>query len=147
MPGYRKTVLALSLLALASCDDFLTRVPKDELTPEKYFTTETECRLYTNEFYTILPEGSAIYTEDADYIIPLGLSNEVIGNRTVPATSSAWNWDKLRDINFFIEHSVPFIAGTGRHFFQSAHSENHWTLASLKSYPNGVFRSIYTLDE
>lgn len=105
MPGYRKTVLALSLLALASCDDFLTRVPKDELTPEKYFTTETECRLYTNEFYTILPEGSAIYTEDADYIIPLGLSNEVIGNRTVPATSSAWNWDKLRDINFFIEHS------------------------------------------
>ncbi len=95
----------LSLLAMVSCEDFLTRVPKDRLTPESYFTTETECRLYTNEFYTILPEGASIYYEDVDYIIPLGLSSEVIGNRTVPATAGTWNWDMLRSINFFIGHS------------------------------------------
>ena len=29
----------------------------------------------------------------------------MIGNRTVPSTSGSWNWDRLRDINFFMEHS------------------------------------------
>ncbi|MCM1177931.1 MAG: RagB/SusD family nutrient uptake outer membrane protein [Clostridium sp.] len=93
------------LMAMVSCEDFLTRLPKDRLTPETYFTTEMECQLYTNEFYTILPGGSSIYGEEVDCIIPLGLSSEVIGNRTVPATAGTWNWEKLRDINFFLEHS------------------------------------------
>lgn len=97
--------MLICLVSLVSCEDFLTRVPKDELTPESYFTTETECRLYTNEFYTMFPGGGDIYSEDTDYIIPLGLSAEVIGNRQVPATAGSWNWDKLRDINFFIQHS------------------------------------------
>lgn len=98
-------LFAVSFAAMVSCSDFLTRVPQDRLTPQTYFTTETECRLYTNEFYTILPGGADIYSEEADYIIPLSLSREVIGNRTVPATAGTWNWEMLRDINFFLEHS------------------------------------------
>ena len=54
---------------------------------------------------------------------------------------------RMQAVDEIILYTVPFIAGTGRHFFQSAHYEKHWTLASLKSYPNGVCRSIYTLDE
>lgn len=95
----------LCIPAAVSCEDFLTRLPQDRITPETYFTSETECQLYTNEFYTLFPEGSGVYYETADYIIPLQLSNEVIGNRTVPSTSGSWNWDKLRDINFFLKHS------------------------------------------
>lgn len=98
-------ILLLGMPAAVSCEDFLTRLPQDELTPETYFTTEAECQLYTNEFYNLFPEGSGVYGETDDYIIPLQLSNEVIGNRTVPSTSGSWNWDRLRDINFFMEHS------------------------------------------
>ncbi len=89
---------------LVSCEDLLTRLPQDSLTPDTYFTSETECELYTNDFYTIFP-GSGIYSETADYIIPDNLDPEVIGNRIPEATSGSWNWDKLRDINFFLAHS------------------------------------------
>ncbi len=89
---------------LVSCEGFLTRLPQDTMTPETYFTSETECELYTNGFYRILP-GSDIYTETADYIIPDNLDYAVIGSRVVEATDGAWNWDRLRDINFFLERS------------------------------------------
>ncbi len=99
-----KKHFAILLIALAavSCKDWLVREPQDELSPDTYFTTEQECRLYTNRFYLMFPGGSGIYGEDADYIIPSVLSAEVAGNRTVPSTASSWNWDNLRTVNFFI---------------------------------------------
>ncbi len=97
-------ILLAGAVFLSSCEDFLTRLPQDALTPEIFFKSEVECELYTNDFYTLFPSTS-IYSETVDYIIPLELSSTVIGNRTVPASEDAWNWDKLRDINFFLEHS------------------------------------------
>jgi hypothetical protein len=98
-------ILAVMLLALTACEDFLTRRPKDELSPDTYFKTETECQLYTNNFYTILPAATDFYQEDDDYIIPNSLSTKVIGNRVVPTTSGTWNWNMLRQINFFLSRS------------------------------------------
>lgn len=95
-------ILSSVLILTVSGCDLLVREPQDRLSPESFFKTETECRLFSNEFYTLLP--STIYTETADVIAVSTLSEEVSGMRTVPATSSAWNWDKLRDINFFLEH-------------------------------------------
>ena len=95
----------LSLVLAAGCDDFLVRTPKDKMTPETFFRTEDECRLYTNDFYSMLPEAASVYSEKADYITGIEVPSEVMGNRTVPSTAAAWNWAKLRDINFFIEHS------------------------------------------
>lgn len=96
-------ILIPALLLLAGCSDFLLRTPKDKLSPETFFRTDRECELYTNEFYTLFP--SDVYSESADVIIKDVLSDEVAGIRTVPASSGSWNWDKLRDINFFLEHS------------------------------------------
>jgi hypothetical protein len=98
-------ILAVILLALTACEDFLTRRPKDELSPDTYFRTETECQLYTNNFYTILPAATDFYQEDDDYIIPNSLSTKVIGNRVVPTTAGTWNWNMLRQINFFLSRS------------------------------------------
>lgn len=103
-----KKTLILTILAAAAltgCDDLLLRTPKDKLTPETFFRDEAECRLYTNDFYTMLPEGADIYAENADYIVGIDLVSEIIGNRTVPATANTWKWEKLRDINFFIQHA------------------------------------------
>nr|WP_122120239.1 RagB/SusD family nutrient uptake outer membrane protein [Alistipes megaguti] len=90
---------------LCSCEDQLDRYPKDRLSPENFFHNEDECQLYTNDFYTMFPDGSGIYGETADVIAKKTLTNEVLGNRTVPATASTWTWTKLRDINFFLEYA------------------------------------------
>lgn len=103
--NFRYMILAVILLALTACEDFLTRRPKDELSHDTYFRTETECQLYTNNFYTILPAATDFYQEDDDYIIPNSLSTKVIGNRVVPTTAGTWNWNMLRQINFFLSRS------------------------------------------
>ena len=87
------------------CEDALDRFPKDRLTPDNFFRTEEECQLYTNDFYTMFPSAGTIYGETADIIAKTTLTSEVLGNRTVPATASTWKWEKLRDINFFLQHS------------------------------------------
>ncbi len=103
--NFRYMILAVMLFALTACEDFLTRSPKDELSPDTYFRTETECQLYTNNFYTILPVATDFYLEDDDYIIPHSLSTKVTGNRVVPTTAGTWNWNMLRQINFFLSRS------------------------------------------
>ena len=87
---------------LCSCEDALDRYPKDRLTPDNFFHTEEECQLYTNDFYTMFPSAGTIYGETADIIAKTTLTSEVLGNRTVPATAGSWKWEKLRDINFFL---------------------------------------------
>ena len=90
---------------LCSCEDALDRYPKDRLTPDNFFLTEEECQLYTNDFYTMFPSAGTIYGETADIIAKTTLTSEVLGNRTVPATAGSWKWEKLRDINFFLQYS------------------------------------------
>ena len=97
--------LAVVLLTMTACEDFLVRRPKDQLSPDTYFRTETECQLFTNNFYTILPAASDFYHEDDDYVIPKSLSDKVKGTRVVPATAGTWNWNMLRQINFFLSRS------------------------------------------
>ena len=65
----KRFVILMLALAAVSCSDWLVREPQDELSPDTYFTTEQECRLYTNRFYLMFPGGSGIYGEEADYII------------------------------------------------------------------------------
>ncbi len=97
-------ILLACALLVCSCEGLLTRKPKDALMPETFFTTELGCEMFTNEFYTLLP-GTGIYDEEVDYIIPIVLSESVRGERKVPQTESAWNFEKLRDINYFLANS------------------------------------------
>lgn len=90
---------------LNSCEDALDRFPKDRLSPDEFFHTEEECQLYTNDFYTIFPAAGTIYGETADIIAKTTLTSEVLGNRTIPAKADSWKWEKLRDINFFLQYS------------------------------------------
>ncbi len=91
--------------SLSSCEDALDRFPKDRLSPDEFFHTEEECQLFTNDFYTIFPSAGTIYGETADIIAKTTLTSEVLGNRTVPAKADSWKWEKLRDINFFLQYS------------------------------------------
>ena len=102
---YKFTLAGIGMLMLAGCESALDRYPKDKLTPDTFFRNATECELFTNDFYTMFPSASDIYGESADIISKTSLISEVLGNKQVPSTASSWKWDKLRDINFFLEYS------------------------------------------
>ncbi|WP_289300613.1 dihydrofolate reductase family protein, partial [Xylanibacter muris] len=50
---------------------------------------------------------------------------------------------RMHTVDEIILYTIPFIAGTGKRFFQSALPQEQWTLASQKAYRNGVVRHIY----
>ena len=50
---------------------------------------------------------------------------------------------RMRVVDEIILYTLPFIAGTGKRFFQSALPQEQWTLTSQKVYRNGVVRHIY----
>jgi hypothetical protein len=105
MNAFKYILSGIVVVAMTSCEDALDRTPKDRLTPETFFKNEDECQLYTNDFYTLFPSASSIYSEGADIISKTSLGDEVQGTRTVPGTASSYTWTKLRDINFFLENS------------------------------------------
>ncbi len=50
---------------------------------------------------------------------------------------------RMRVVDEIILYTIPFIAGTGKRFFQSALPQEQWRLISQKAYRNGVVRHIY----
>lgn len=88
--------------ALAGCTD-LDLIPEDTVTPESYFTNETELRLWTNAYYAMLPDADELNAICADDVIKNILSDEILGNR-LPATENGWSWSDLRKINFYFQY-------------------------------------------
>ena len=84
---------------MISCN--LDRYPLDSVSPETFFNTENDLRLYTNSFYEALPDAEGVYNEDVDNIIKMDLSDEIRGIRIVPTSGGGWTWNELRNINFF----------------------------------------------
>ena len=94
----------LAALALTGCN--LDEFPKDSVSPETFFKTEKELKLYSNQFYTSLPEASDFYKESSDYIVhSLSYSDAVRGYaHVVPSTGGGWNFSMLRHINYFLQN-------------------------------------------
>lgn len=88
--------------ALAGCTD-LDLIPEDTVTPESYFSNETELRLWTNAYYAMLPDADDLNDMCADDVVKNILSDVLLGNR-LPATEGGWNWGDLRKINFYFQH-------------------------------------------
>ncbi len=86
-----------------SCD--LEKYPLDAVSPETFFNTENDLKLYTNSFYNALPDAEGIYNESVDNIIKMDLSDELRGTRIVPTSGGGWTWSELRNINFYLENS------------------------------------------
>ncbi len=111
MKVYKKTAIALSCLFLMyGCKkSSLDRFPLSELSPETYFKSENELKTYTNSFYRLVPGdpsdgGSSIWGTYIDDEATFSVSDLVRGTRTVPVTGGGWDWDMLRNINFFLEN-------------------------------------------
>ena len=92
-------------IACISCEDMLDYQPKDRLSPDSYFKTETDCELWTNNYYTVFPSAEGIYSEPYDVIVRDVLADEISGVRKPMPTDGNWNWKKLREMNFFLSRA------------------------------------------
>ena len=96
-------IVLTSVLLLSACS--MDKYPQDSLSPETYFSSATELKLYTNYFYKLMPEGEEMYAEEGDHFVAPVPSRQVQGTRLITETDSKWNWEVLRKINFYLAHS------------------------------------------
>jgi hypothetical protein len=106
---YTTLLLAAAGILLGSCTD-MDQYPEDKLSPETYFSTETELALYTNQFYSMIPSVSADYNwylEQGEHIVTPTLSREILGTRIIPSDAGdvGWTWTQLRKINYYLKYS------------------------------------------
>lgn len=104
------------ILTLSSCEDMLEKNPLDSLTPDQAFTDEQHLQLYINSFYQMVPSAQAIYGESGS-IQGYYLHGNIMSDLTIwdqknnylhggftSKDAQGWNWESLRNINYFLEH-------------------------------------------
>ena len=96
-------LLVLAGFAFTGCDDLLDTVPKDKLTSDTFFKSESELKAFAIAFYELFP-GSELYIANDDHYTQNNMSTEGMGKRTIPASGSGWSWGALRNINTLLEY-------------------------------------------
>ena len=96
-------LMLLAGFAFTGCDDLLDAVPKDRLSADTFFKSESELQAYSIGFYELFP-GSDLYVANDDHYTQNNMSNEGMGKRTIPASGSGWSWSALRNINTLLEN-------------------------------------------
>ncbi|WP_430811911.1 MULTISPECIES: RagB/SusD family nutrient uptake outer membrane protein [unclassified Carboxylicivirga] len=98
------SIIAILAFGLSACDDFLTLNPEDTLSPDTYFSSENELRLWTNSFYAQMDEADGQAGQNADDNIDNALGAIMEGQRD-PSSENGWNWSMLRKINYYLQNS------------------------------------------
>ena len=89
-------------VCLVACD--LNYTPLSKLSPESFFSNESELQAFSNQFYSDLTIGG--FDEISDMLTKNQLTDEIIGNRSVPNSGGGWSFTDLRNFNTLIEYSV-----------------------------------------
>lgn len=109
---YSIIVLIVGIVFMFSAcnDDFLQKLPEDEITVEGFFKSDQDFRTYSLGLYNF--EG---YGTGNDYNIPYNSDEIVRGNQvqddrifnriTIPASGGGWSWSNLRAINIMIREA------------------------------------------
>ena len=97
-------ILATILLgaACSSCD--LTLIPEDTVTPQTFFKTETDLRLWTNQFYTMLESPDNAAGLNADDMGDKSMGDVISGTR-MASNENGWTGTALRKINYYLANS------------------------------------------
>jgi hypothetical protein len=127
----KKIVYILGVVVLAaSCkkDGFLSRVPLSNLSPQTFFTNETDLQLFCNQYYVNLPVQTFLRADDnSDDKVNQTINTMLAGTYTIPGSASAtdlpgtgaaasgstgllngtgtnWNFAMIRNCNFFLSN-------------------------------------------
>ena len=80
-------LMLLAGFAFTGCDDLLDAVPKDRLSADTFFKSESELQAFSIGFYELFPT-SELYVANDDHFTQNNMSNEGMGKRTIPASGS-----------------------------------------------------------
>ena len=82
----------------------LNKHPQATLSPETFFTNESEMMSFSNSFYTIFP-STGLYNENCDNYIGIDLISEIRDGRVIPGSGSGWSFTDLRKFNTLLDYS------------------------------------------
>jgi len=96
-------ICAVFLFSFTACQK-LDQQPEDTATGNAVFNTENGLALYANSFYDVLPTGNDLIRGDemSDYGARSQVPDFLRAGAYGPQQSTGWDWDKLRNLNFFI---------------------------------------------
>ena len=100
--------IASIILMFTVCGCDLTLLPEDTVTPDTYFKSETDMQLWTNHFYLLFDGAETPAGQNADDMVDKIMGEVISGTRLASDDADGineWNWDELRRINYFLEHS------------------------------------------
>lgn len=109
------TIGTLLTGGLTGCSDYLDREPLDQVTPEKYFTTENDLAAYTINAYPFetvdASYGINLFGKDNDTDNQAGTSTApsfwIPGQRRVSSSEGDWTWSNIRACNYFFDNVLP----------------------------------------
>jgi len=103
--------LGVSFMILSCEEDYLNRLPKDQISTDQYWETPSDLKLYVNQFYTSFWDGPTYsygipeFEEGTDNVISgVDFPQRFAGTRIVPTSGGGWNFVNIRDVNYFFEH-------------------------------------------
>ena len=109
MKLYKIHILALAMsVGLVSCNDYLKQDPPSYLTPESFYTTESQVQAVANQFYQdVLPGHGGwnygTYTNDnnTDNQTSWSPDNKFgTGLYKTSNTNTDWSWTNVRNVNY-----------------------------------------------
>jgi len=106
----KKLFISLTIIAtllLSACEEDLERLPETSIGKENFFNTEDDLDLFIYGLYDF--PGVELYIGDASTDNAATTGNTEIKTMMISEPSAAtinqgWNWEQLRDINFFLEN-------------------------------------------
>lgn len=111
---YNSFVIAVACLGLASCNDYLEREPLSKVSPNKYFTAESDLATYSINLYSFrspvdwaMVTGDDNNTDNQAAVVP--------DNRFSPGDlrviqksgDSDWEFSKIYKCNYFLDAVLP----------------------------------------
>ncbi|WP_162417587.1 RagB/SusD family nutrient uptake outer membrane protein [Cyclobacterium roseum] len=109
MKRYSIYTLILSLFCFSSCDeDFMDRYPQTSISPEEFFKTEEDLRLYVDGLLTLPDMFEYQADQSSDNMATTGaveIKSIMTGTPNSQNITSGWDWERLRNINYFLENS------------------------------------------
>lgn len=134
--------ILVSVLMLFSCDDdFLNRVPLDQISDPEFWNSTGDMELFLNSFYDTFdgwpPSGGGnAPTKDRGTDIALPAINvfgaswtpRLDGTINIPPSGGGWNWVNIRNINYFLNNvdRVKERTSMTDHFIGEGHFFRAW---------------------
>lgn len=111
-------IAAGGLTILSSCNDFLDRMPLDEVTPETFFYSEGDFAAYAVKHYNFTTHSG---WGAGNWVIDNGTDNQIAAtynNRWIPgqwmtvesySSGDPWDFTAIRELNYFFENALPRV--------------------------------------